>query len=177
MPIGWSFQQQTPVSPRSVTSPHSGGEIVAPCTTIHHLSVPRVTCLVETRISPTVAVPSINQASNTFKCASTNIPSFLPLKFPIFRLRLPLQIAIRVSDHLCLQQNWFLSTFFHIYQNIYLCLFVSIFILVFVSFFCSSFPFPLSTLVCLSRLCYPMCSCHMVCSLARVLRMLQRTTK
>ena len=126
---------------------------------------------------PTVAVPSVNQASYTVKSALINIPSFLLPKFPILLLRLSLQTAfsydqrdwIGVLDHLCSQQDRFVLSFSHMFQNIYL--FLSSFLLS-----CSSFPLPLWTLVCLSRLFYPMCSCHIVCSLARVLRMLQRIT-
>ena len=90
------------------------------------------------------------------KCASTNIPSFLHLKFPIFLLRLPLQIVffydlrdwIRVSDHLCLQQDWFVSTFSHIFRiSICVCLCLSSFLSSFLFFFVHLSPFP----------CRPLC--------------------
>ena len=171
VPIGWSFQKQTPVSPRSVISPHSGGEVVALCTIIHYLSVPRVTRLVETRRSPTVAVPSVDQASYTVKSALTNIPSFLLPKFLILLLWLSLQTDfsydkrdwIGVFDQLCLQQDRFVSPFSHMFQNIFL--FLSSFLFVLIIFPASLVDPCVSLLIVLS---------HVFVSL--VLRMLQRIT-
>ena len=56
----------------SVTSPRSGGQVVAPCTVVHHLLVLRVNVLVEPHRGPTVAVPRVSQAFHT-----VNVPQIM----------------------------------------------------------------------------------------------------